>query len=139
MYAAVVKKGIASQSTTSSNNGGNITNDECDFKFTNSATRASSNAKYVWRRDRGYDRWERAYFRELLELREILIRDMSEINNEMEIYLRSHQFLFKFNKFIYKNSSTVVTRFLEDMTSDLENLYSEYKEMREKINEQDEY
>jgi hypothetical protein len=138
MYAAIVKKGIASASTSSSNNGGHTTNDECDVKFTNTRAKRYSEPKYIWRRDRSYDSWERTYFRELLELREILITDMSEIDDTMEIYLRSHQFLYKFNQFIYKNSSTIVSKFLEQMTTELESIYSEYKDMRHKINEWDE-
>lgn len=133
MYAAAVKKGI--QNSLSTQNSGECVTDAGLSREQTKNEYTTTKPKYVWRRDSGYDGWERAYFRELLELRNIYVRGIT--NRDVD-YLNSLEFLYKFNKFIYNNSSTTVTRFLEPMSSDLENIYTEYKEMREKINERDE-
>ena len=133
MYAAAVKKG--NQNFLSSQNNGEFVTDVGISTNQRDNKHTSSKPKYVWRRDSGYDGWERAYFRELLELRNIYIERLGEENVN---YLYSAQFQYKFNQFIYKNSSTTVTRFLEPISSDLDNIYREYKEMREKINQRDE-
>jgi hypothetical protein len=137
MYSAALKKGIANSTTDISNHTNNIEPD-LSKSSENAYSNRSVKRKYIWRRDSSYDRWERSYFRELLELRDIMATGLSEINSDNILYLYSHQFLYKFNKFIYQNSSTTVTEFLEEMSGDLENFYSEYKEMRDRINECDE-
>ena len=53
----------------------------------------------------------------------------------MELYLISEQFFYIFNQFIYENSSTTISKFLEPLTPELEDIYSKYKEMRHNINE----
>lgn len=137
MYAAALRKGIAKSVSDISDDRNNIESDvsKCNQ---NGYTNRTLKRKYIWRRDSSYDSWERSYFRELLELRDIMAIGLSEINSDNIVYLYSHQFLYKFNKFIYQNSSTTVTKFLEEMSSDLESIYSEYKEMRDRINECDE-
>lgn len=130
MYAAAVKKG--NQSSLSAQNNGEFVTDVGISTNQRNNKETSIKPKYVWRRYSGYDGWERAYFRELLELRNIYIERLGHQNVN---YLYSAQFQYKFNQFIYKNSSTTVTRFLEPLSTDLDNIYTEYKEMRDKINE----
>jgi hypothetical protein len=137
MYAAALKKGIAKSASDFSDDTDNI-EPGVSKSNQNGYSNRTLKRKYIWRRDSSYDSWERSYFRELLELRDITARGLLEINSDNALYLYSHQFLYKFNKFIYENSSTTVTKFLEEMSSDLENIYSEYKEMRDRINESDE-
>jgi hypothetical protein len=133
MYAAAVKKGNEN-SLASKNNGEFVTDVGISTNQRNNK-HTSSKPKYVWRRDSSYDGWERAYFRELLELRDIYIERLGGQNVN---YLYSAQFQYKFNQFIYKNSSTTVSKFLDSTSSEIDNIYREYKEMREKINECDE-
>jgi hypothetical protein len=132
MYAAALKKGL-SNSVTATNN--EELNRDTTIKFgggeNNYTTRRPN---YIYTRNSSYDGWERVYFREILELRDIYISVLGEIDNQTIIYLNSPEFLYKFGQFIYKNSSTSVTRFLEPLSNELENIYREYKEIREQIN-----
>jgi hypothetical protein len=131
MYAAALKNGLSKAVVTGPDNESTSTR----FTFERERNHVTRKPNYVYRRSGNYDGWERAYFREILELRDIYIRD---IDSESIVYFNSPQFLYRFGQFLYKNSSGTVTRFLEPMTDDLENIYREYKEMREKINERDE-
>jgi hypothetical protein len=135
MYAAALKNGLSKAAVIAPDNESTTTRVRSGWRGDNYVTRKPN---YVCRRTGNYDGWERAYFREILELRDIYIRGVGQIDTDSIIYLNSPQFLYKFCKFLYKNSSTAVTRFLEPMTDDLENIYREYKEMRERINERDE-
>ena len=132
-YADVVKKSVTNIiSESDADNGHNF---KYDFKPSNDHT--TTKPSYIWRRNSNYDSWERSYFPILLEMRNIFISRMIEINPLMENFLRSPQFFKKFNLFIYNNSSTQITPFLEPLNSELETLYSEYKEKTLLINEQD--
>jgi hypothetical protein len=133
-YSDVVKNGNIDKLTTSSN-----TDDSTFFKYNGnngSNERTTTNKpKYMWRRDSNYDNWEHAYFLILLKLRNIFIERIIEIRPEMELYLNSEQFFYIFNQFIYENSSTIISNFLEPLTPEVEDIYSKYKEMRHHINE----
>ena len=130
-YADVVKNGKIDNLTTSSN-----TDDSTFFKYNGNNERTTTNKpKYVWRRDSNYDNWEHSYFLILLKLRNIFIERIIEIRPEMELYLNSEQFFYIFNQFIYENSSTTISNFLEPLTPEVEDMYSKYKEMRHNINE----
>lgn len=136
MYAAALKNGLSKAAVAAPDNESTTT--RVSFGNERERNHVTRKPNYVYRRGSNYDGWERAYFREILELRDIYIRGIGEIDSESIIYFNSPQFLYRFSQFLYKNSSTTVTRFLEPMTDDLENIYREYKEMREKINEWDE-
>jgi hypothetical protein len=129
-YADVVKNGKIDNLTTSSN-----TDDSPFFKYDGNNERTTNKPKYLWRRDSNYDNWEHAYFLILLKLKNIFIERIIEIHPEMELYLISEQFFYIFNQFIYENSSTTISKFLEPLTPELEDIYSKYKEMRHHINE----
>jgi hypothetical protein len=90
---------------------------------------------YITRRDSSYDTWERYYLKELLELRNIFVKQISQVNPEMILYLSSPEFFLKFNRFIYKNSTTKISQWLEPLTEELETIYSEYKDKIYNINE----
>jgi hypothetical protein len=134
-YADIVKKSV-NNVLPESDGDDNERFFKNDFQSTNDYT--STKPSYIWRRDSNYNTWERSYFRILLELRNVFIDRILELNPLMENYLRSPQFFKKFNFFIYKNSSTKISNFLEPLDNELENLYSEYKEKSNWINEQEE-
>lgn len=131
-YADVVKNGTIDKLTTLSD-----TDNSTFFKYNgnNERTTTTNKPKYVWRRDSNYDSWEHSYFLILLKLRNIFIERIIEIRPEMELYLTSEQFFYIFNQFIYENSSTIISNFLEPLTQEVEDIYSKYKEMRHNINE----
>ena len=132
MYAAALKNGLSKTSVIATDNESTTTRVKSEWRGDNHVT---TKTDYVYRRNGNYDGWERAYFREILELRDIYIRGLGDIHNDS---INSPQFLYRFCKFLYKNSSSDVTKFLEPMTDDLENIYREYKEMRGNINDSDE-
>ena len=133
-YSDIVKKSV-NNILSESDGGDNERDVKYDVDSTNNYT--TTKPSYLWRRDSNYNSWEHSYFRILLELRNTFIDGILELNPSMENYLRSPQFFQKFNFFIYKNSSTKISSFLEPLDDELEKLYSEYKEKSIWINEQE--
>lgn len=77
-----------------------------------------------------YDTWERIYFANLLDMRNIFVNGLSDINNNQILYLRSPKFLYKFSKLIYNGSSGYIPPDLEPLNSTIENIYFEYLQNR---------
>jgi hypothetical protein len=88
---------------------------------------------YITRRNSNHDSWERTYFKQLLDLRNIFIQGMVQNQPEMEQYLNSPHFFHRFTSFLYNNSSTKISEFIEPLSEDLENTYLEYMIKRNKI------
>ena len=75
---------------------------------------------------RNYGSWEYSYFRELLELRNIVATELSRCYPELYEYFRSVQFMKMLTKFIFQHSSTDIT-ILEPLTDKLREDYTIYK------------
>jgi hypothetical protein len=132
MYSDIVKKSVNKAPVESNDD----IRENVGYSIKSDRVYTTTKPSYGWRRDSNYVSWERAYFRQLLEFRNIFIENVVELYPSMEATLRSPQFFKKFNLFIYKNSSTTISGYLEPMDDELVNLYSEYKEKSNLINEQ---
>ena len=78
-------------------------------------------------RDRPHDTWEWAYFRHLLELREIFVSGMCFVNPNIDVEtLYTPEFFENFSQFVYEASSRHISPYLEPLSERLLEEYSKY-------------
>jgi len=115
-YADIIRKGINTEKSTTSDAS---RDDGIVKKSDKSVTKRA-------RRNYNYDSWERAFFQDLLNMRDIFAKKYLEMFPEEFYKVYSPQFLHKFCRMIYSNSTGEISSYVDDFPENLESTYFEY-------------
>ena len=125
-YADIIKKGNNSEKSTSADTPDDAGLDKYDGNFRKSNTSLRKPNPSLTRRNCNYDSWEHAYFQDLLNMRDIFAEKVLNILPDAFHHVYSPQFLYKFAKMIYNNSTGEISPYLEKIPEHLESTYLEY-------------
>lgn len=111
-YANILKQSNNQQNTIADTRDDRVRTDSKNVKL----RRKRLVVNYVPpKRTSSYDSWEFAYFRELMQLRNVFIDGLASQYPHLIDYMTSPQFFHKFCRFIRKNSSGYITPHLEEL------------------------